>query len=100
MPNILKDAQKYKSLLLASSPNDTGVILLLKNQLLQNLHIFMLPVNGPTPDFSSQEVQQAQIKLENYISYNTTLDLTKEEELALLYHPEILQQAAIQMKLL
>lgn len=100
LPNILKDAQKYKSLLLASSPNDTGVILLLKNQLLQNLHIFMLPVNGPAPDFSPQEVQQAQIKLENYISYNTTLDLTKEEELALLYHPEILQQAAIQMKLL
>ncbi len=99
LPAILQAAQKYHNALQKLEPEEKGVALLLSDQIMQNLHIVMLPVNGPVPDINSGSLQQAQIKLENYINHSIELNLTKEEETALLYHPEILQQSSISLKL-
>lgn len=56
------------------------------------LHLMMLPVNGPAPEFAKKVLDSAQIKLENYINHGLEPDLSKEEETALLYSPEILKK--------
>ena len=60
---------------------------------LNALHILMLPVNGPAPEYGVKTLEQAKIKLENYIHYKTELNLSREEEIALLYNPDVLKYA-------
>ncbi len=99
VPDILQSAKEYENILKALEPKEKGISLLLKDQILNNLHVIMLPVNGPAPDISPKDFEAAQIKLENHINHKVELDLSKEEEIALLYHPEVLQQAAISQRL-
>ncbi len=99
VPDILQSAKEYENILKALEPKEKGISLLLKDQILNNLHVIMLPVNGPAPDISPKDFEAAQIKLENHINHKVELDLSKEEEIALLYHPEVLQQSAISQRL-
>ena len=55
----------------------------------------MLQVNGPAPDFTREVSQNAEIKLENYLTYGKEMDLSKDEELSLLYNPKLLLQANV-----
>ena len=55
--------------------------------------ILMLPINGPAPDYRREDLEKAQVKIENYINHGIEPDLSKDEEIALLYAPEILSKA-------
>lgn len=52
----------------------------------------MLPVNGPAPEFGTKALEMAKIKLENYINHGLEMDLSREEEIALLYSPDVLKK--------
>ena len=71
------------------------MILLLKNGEMNALHILMLPINGPAPDFKQTDLAKAQIKLENFINHEIEPDFTKDEEIALLYNADILSKARV-----
>lgn len=97
-PEILTSAKAfYKQL--KSTENRQGVDLLVNDGILNALHIVMLPINGPAPEFSKKVWETAQIKLENYINHKVELELSKEEETALLYSPEILEKAHLALRL-
>ena len=76
-----------------------GVELLLSDNTMANLHIFMLPVNGPAPEFSREVADKARIKLENWLNHRLELDLSKDEELSLLYNADLLKKAAVALLL-
>ncbi len=94
-PKILREAKAHLKKLESHVPALQGVALLVDNNVLNALHISMLQVNGPAPDFTREVSQNAEIKLENYLTYGKEMDLSKEEELSLLYNPKLLLQANI-----
>lgn len=59
----------------------------------------MLPVNGPAPEFGTKALEMAKIKLENYINHGLEMDLSREEEIALLYSPDVLKKANLMKQL-
>ena len=59
----------------------------------------MLEVNGPAPDFGKSVLNEARIKLDNYLHYGKEPDFSREEEIALLYEPAILEEASLELKL-
>ncbi len=95
VPEIIVQAKKYKDILVQHLAADRGVILLLKNGEMNALHILMLPINGPAPDFKQTDLSKAQIKLENFINHEIEPDFTKDEEIALLYNADILSKARV-----
>ena len=97
VPEISFSAQEFEKILKAAEPSYKGVELLINDPVMNNLHTLMLPVNGPAPDINTKVLEGAQIKLENYINHHIRPEFSKEEEIALLYHPEILERAAIAM---
>lgn len=99
IPEVMQKAQKYEKLLTDASVDKQGVELLVCDNLMNALHIYMLEINGPAPEFSREVLEKAQIKLENFINYATKLELSKEEEMALLYNAEILKKSAVSLKL-
>ncbi len=95
MPKILKEAKAFQKKLEQQQGALKGVELLVNDSVLNAMHIAFLDINGPAPEFSRDVWQNAEIKLENYLNYGKEMDLSKEEETALLYNPEMLQQANI-----
>lgn len=98
-PKILQESQKYLQILENSRGDASGVELVVSNAVMNALHIMMLPINGPVPDISKEVLEKAQIKLDNFINHNLSMDLSKDEEIALLYRPEILEKANLALKL-
>ena len=94
-PRIALDSKAFEEKLEASLPKEKGIFLLLHHPEICALHGFMLPVNGPVPEFSKDVQDEAQIKLENFINHQVLPAFSREEEIFLLYHPEIIEQAAI-----
>lgn len=99
VPQIMRKEEKYAELLNRDENLPQGVELIITDRLMNALHIYMLEVNGPAPEISQQVLETAQIKLENYINHRREMDLTRDEEIALLYNPEILEKAAISLLL-
>ena len=95
IPEILKEAKAYLANLQKISLDNCGVEAIVTNPQLNALHILMLPINGPAPEFSAKTLEMAQIKLENFINHKLKMELTKEEEIALLYSPQILRKACL-----
>ncbi len=93
IPEILQEALKFRKMFAAEERQDSGVERVVKNSFLNALHILMLPVNGPAPDFGAKVFETAQIKLENYLQHNIKMELSREEEISLLYHPDVLKKA-------
>ncbi len=93
IPEILQEALKLRKMFAAEERQDSGVERVVKNSFLNALHILMLPVNGPAPDFGAKVFETAQIKLENYLQHNIKMELSREEEISLLYHPDVLKKA-------
>lgn len=93
IPEILQEALKFRKMFAAEGRQDSGVERVVKNSFLNALHILMLPVNGPAPDFGAKVFETAQIKLENYLQHNIKMELSREEEISLLYHPDVLKKA-------
>lgn len=94
-PLILQRAQFFEKELEVLLPIFRGVELIVKDSVMNALHLMMLNVNGPAPEFSEEVSNNAQIKLENYLTFGKVMELSKEEELMLLYDPEILKTAHI-----
>ena len=59
----------------------------------------MLESNGPAPEFAKEVGDNARIKLDNFVSYQKAPDFTRDEEIFLLYNPDILREAALMMNL-
>ncbi len=95
VPSVLQKAQHNLSELQQYAVYEQGVIDVIRDSDLNALHILMLPVNGPAPDFDEQVLTQGRIKLENFINYGVKTEFTKEEEIALLYSPDFLETARL-----
>lgn len=94
-PRILRRAKKFAEELGAKVPVQKGMELVVSDSVMNALHIAMLPINGPAPEFSKEVSQNAQIKLENYLTYGKEMDLSRDEELSLLYDASLLAQANV-----
>ena len=66
---------------------------------LLQIHILMQEVNGPAPEIAKSVLKDARIKLDNYLNYGKEPDFSREEEIALLYEPAILEEACLELKL-
>lgn len=99
IPEIIQKSRHFEDELTKGIDHEQGVELIIRNPLMNALHIYMLEINGPAPEFSREVLTSAQIKLENYINYQTTLNLSKEEETALLYDAELLKKSAVALLL-
>lgn len=99
VPQIMQKAAFYEQELGKTEVSAQGVELLLSDNTMANLHIFMLPVNGPAPEFSREVADKARIKLENWLNHRLELDLSKDEELSLLYNADLLKKAAVALLL-
>ena len=93
IPHIIRAAKKYKEALVKTKEKSYGADLIIRDSVLNALHILMLPINGPAPDYRREDLEKAQVKIENYINHGIEPDLSKDEEIALLYAPEILSKA-------
>lgn len=98
-PEIIKAARRSWKQLDKAKSSEKGVSLVIKDRVLNALHLLMLPVNGPAPEFSATVLAAASIKLENHINHKVILDLSKEEEFALLYNAEVLKKAHLALQL-
>lgn len=99
VPQIMQKAAFYEQELGRTEVSAQGVELLLSDNTMANLHIFMLPVNGPAPEFSREVADKARIKLENWLNHRLELDLSKDEELSLLYNADLLKKATVALLL-
>lgn len=70
-----------------------GVLELIKDSYLLEIHTFMLKTNGPAPEFGRSVQNEARIKLHNFIHYGKIPDFTPDEEISLLYDSDILHEA-------
>lgn len=93
IPHIIRAAKKYKEALVKTKEKSYGADLIIRDSVLNALHILMLPINGPAPNYRREDLEKAQVKIENYINHGIEPDLSKDEEIALLYAPEILSKA-------
>lgn len=98
-PEIVNQANDARQTLEATAVKAKGVELIVTDTVMNNLHILMLPINGPVPDISNKDLELGQIKLENFINHGLAMDLSKEEEIALLYSPEVLKSANLALAL-
>lgn len=95
LPSILQRSQKFEEELQQKISDKKGVELVVDDPLMNAVHIMMLPVNGPAPETDPEVWENAQIKLDNYIKHQRAMDLTRDEEIALLYNAEILRAANV-----
>ncbi len=98
-PDILRRSLRLRPKLKSLNTATEGVISLVKDSRLTALHILMLEVNGPAPIASPLVLEAAKIKLDNFLSHHLAPDFEKDEEIALLYHPEILKKANLILQL-
>ena len=98
-PAIIGKARKYRQKLESLRPSQPGVELVVCNGQANALHLLMLAVNGPAPQSDAVTTAAAQIKLENYINHKMPLDLSRDEEVSLLYDKDALNQAHLALRL-
>ncbi len=100
IPEIIKGSRYFIQLLNSHSKHFYDVEDVIKDNEINTLHLMLLFVNGPSPDsITHEQLQKAQIKLENYLNHQVPMDLSNEEKIALLYHPKTLEQALILSKI-
>ena len=99
LPEILKTALKIKQEFAAFEQVHYGVENVVKDSRLNALHILMLPINGPAPDFGAKTFESAKIKLENYLNHHIEMELSREEEISLLYAADVLKKANLMFQL-
>ena len=97
-PKLVADARRFLSKL-SSQISEAGVLDVVKDKKLQATHLLMLPINGPAPEVAAKVLENAQIKLDSFINHGVVPDFEKDEEIALLYTPKILQEAQLALEL-
>ena len=98
-PEIIRLARHYVRKLSRGKVAEQGAALVVCNGMMNALHLLMLPVNGPAPEISAKDLESAQIKLESYINHGIVPEWSREEEIALLYSPEVLKKAHLALQL-
>ncbi len=98
IPEITATVQKEAPILMKQSKK-RGVLDVIEDNYLLQIHTLMLEVNGPAPDFGKTVLDEAKIKLDNYLNYGKEPNFSREEEIALLYEPEVLEEASLELKL-
>lgn len=94
-PQILKMAELANEELEKNAlQNISGVEVLIKNPIYRSLHIYMLSVNAPAPEFSA-EVERSALKKIQIFANTQQLDLSMEESKFCLYHPYLLEEMAL-----
>ncbi len=97
-PKLVADARRFL-IKLSSQTSEAGVLDVVKDKKLQATHLLMLPINGPAPEVAAKVLENAQIKLDSFINHGVMPDFEKDEEIALLYTPKILQEAQLALEL-
>ncbi len=97
-PKLVADARRFL-IKLSSQTSEAGVLDVVKDKKLQATHLLMLPINGPAPEVAAKVLENAQIKLDSFINHGVVPDFEKDEEIALLYTPKILQEAQLALEL-
>ena len=97
-PRLVADARRFL-IKLSSQTSEAGVLDVVKDKKLQATHLLMLPINGPAPEVAAKVLENAQIKLDSFINHGVVPDFEKDEEIALLYTPKILQEAQLALEL-
>ena len=97
-PKLVADARRFL-IKLSAQTSEAGVLDVVKDKKLQATHLLMLPINGPAPEVTAQVLENAQIKLDSFINHGVVPDFEKDEEIALLYTPKILQEAQLALEL-
>ncbi len=95
IPEVIKKARRFAQILAPIAHQTFGVEAVVTRNDLNAAHILLLSVNGPAPAITHEQLQNAQLKLENYLNHHVPMNMTNEESVALLYHPEILERALI-----
>ncbi len=98
-PEIIVRARNFKGMLETEEPGLPGVLEVVSNPVMNALHQVLLPVNGPAPDVSRGILETAQIKLDNFINHGVIPQFSKDEEIALLYSPDILREMHLALML-
>lgn len=93
-PDILVKAEQAGAELQQVAPKEKGVDLLKMNPVYQAMHVYMLSVNGPEPDFEMKTIRGVAQKIQGY-AQSGELALTPDEEKYCLYHPEILHELSL-----
>ena len=97
-PKLVADARRFL-IKLSSQTSQAGVLDVVKDKRLHATHLLMLPINGPAPEVAAKILENAQIKLDSFINHGVVPDFEKDEEIALLYTPKILQEAQLALEL-
>ena len=97
-PKLVADARRFL-IKLSAQTSEAGVLDVVKDKKLQATHLLMLPINGPAPEVAAKVLENAQIKLDSFINHGVVPDFEKDEEIALLYTPKILQEAQLALEL-
>ena len=98
IPEVIKKARRFVQILASVSDQTYDVEAVVTRNDLNAAHILLLSVNSPAPAITHEQLQNAQLKLENYLNHHVPMNMTNEESVALLYHPEILERALILTK--
>ena len=98
VPEIVTTVQKNVPVL-QNDRKKRGVLDVIEDGYLLQIHILMQEVNGPAPEIAKSVLKDARIKLDNYLNYGKEPDFSREEEIALLYEPAILEEECLELKL-
>lgn len=93
-PLILQMAEQATQDICQQVPQKFGMSLLVENPKYQAMHVYLLSVNGPEPDFENKIMRQVIQKVQVY-AQSCQLDFSAEEEKYCLYHPEILSEMSL-----
>lgn len=93
-PVILKMAKQALTELEKASPKETGLTLLIHQPIYQAMHVYLLSVNGPVPDFELKTIRGAEQKIQAF-AQGTMPTLSVDEEKYCLYHPEIISELSL-----
>lgn len=98
IPEVIKSARRFAQILAPVCRQTYSVETIVTHNELNAAHLLLLSVNGPAPTITHEQVQNGQLKLENYLNHRVPMALTNEEAIALLYHPDMLERALILTK--
>lgn len=91
-PQVANQAKRIYATL-KKDKKSNGVLDLITNNYLLEIHTYMLKTNGPIPEFSKSIQNEARIKLHNFIYYGRIPQLTPDEEFSILYDADVLHEA-------
>jgi membrane glycosyltransferase len=94
IPQVANKAKRIYAVL-KKDKKTNGVLDLIDDNYLLEIHTYMLKTNGPAPEFGKSVRNEALIKLHNYINYGKIPQFTPDEEISILYDADALHDASL-----